>query len=80
MHGRVLSWQFIRDEDYKCGWMIENIETWQNNMNMISKTEGKYPQESYAAVVRALSLEWIFIQCITNNTGDTFAGVEKILC
>ena len=39
---------------------------------MISKTAGKYPQESYTAVVRAIQSEWIFIQSITWDMGDTF--------
>ena len=40
---------------------------------------GKYPQEIYAAVIHAIQLEWIFIQLITNNEGDSFTGVEKMI-
>ena len=39
----------------------------------------KYPQESYAAVVRAIQSKWIFLKCITNNTGYKFTVVDKIL-
>ena len=44
-----------------------------------SKTVGKYPQGSYAAVVRVIQSEWLFLQRVTNNTGDTFAVVDKML-
>ena len=30
-------------------------------------------------VVRAIQLDWIFLQCITSNTGYVFAGIEKLL-
>ena len=39
----------------------------------------KYTQESYAAVVRAIKSEWIFIQCVTWDTGDAFTGVKEII-
>ena len=56
---------------------------------MIRKTAGKYPQESYAAVARAIQSEWIFLQLVTKNTvdvlqyvtkntGDEFVGVDKM--
>ena len=47
---------------------------------MISKTAGKYPQYTYATVVRAIQSEWIFLQRITWDIGDSFAGVEKMIC
>ena len=46
---------------------------------MISETMGKYPQESYNAVVRAIQSECIFLQRVTMDTGDAVAGVEKII-
>ena len=44
--------------------------------NQDQKTAGKYLQENYAAVVCAIQLEWVFLQHVTNNAGDTFAVVE----
>ena len=41
---------------------------------MISKTAGKYPQESYTAVVREIQSEWIFLQNFTWDTVDSFGG------
>ena len=32
----------------------------ETNIHMISEMVGKYPQESYAAAVRAIQSEWIF--------------------
>ena len=52
---------------------------WNENINTISETVGKYPQEIYAAVVRAIQSEWIFLQRVTWDTGDAFAGVEKMI-
>ena len=39
----------------------------------------EFTQESYAAVVCEIQLEWIFIQRVTKNTGDSFLGVETML-
>ena len=46
---------------------------------MITKTVGKYPQESYAAVVCVIQLEWIYLQRAKKYMGNTFEGVEDIL-
>ena len=55
------------------------MPTWEKNIYNISETLGKYPQESYAAVVHAVKLEWIFLQLFTRIKGDVFTGVEKLL-
>ena len=59
--------------------MRERTLTWEKNINKISKTAGKYPQEIYSAVVYAIQSEWIFLQYVTWYTGDVFAGVEKMI-
>ena len=51
----------------------------EKNINTIIKTAGKYTQESYAAVVRAIQSEWIFLQRVTWDTGESFAGAEKMI-
>ena len=48
---------YIGDNESKRDWLRENTLTWEKNVNMISKIIGKYPQESYAAVLRAIQLE-----------------------
>ena len=48
-------------------------------MTKISKTVGRYPQESHATVVRAILSEWTFLQLITRNKGYAFIGMEKLL-
>ena len=45
---------YIRDNKSKRNWLRERTLTWKNNIGMIRKTTGKYPQESYAAVARAI--------------------------
>ena len=45
---------YIREDGSKSDWLRECTLTWEKNINTISKTAGKYPQESYAAVVRAI--------------------------
>ena len=52
---------------------------WEKKIYTISETMGKHPQESYSAVVHVIQSEWIFIHRVTNNTGDIFAVVEKML-
>ena len=43
----------IGDDESKHDWLRERTVTWEKNINTIRKTAGKYPQESYAALVRA---------------------------
>ena len=45
---------YIRDDESKRDWLKERTETWERNICMIRKTAGKYTQESYAAVERAI--------------------------
>ena len=70
---------YIGDEKSKHNRLRDSTMTWERNINMIRKTAGKYPQESYSAVVCAIQSEWIFIQCLTWYTGNLFAGVEKMI-
>ena len=70
---------YIMDDESKHNCQRERTLTWEKNISTISKTAGKYSQESYAAVVRTIQSEWIFLQRVTWDTGDVFAGVEKII-
>ena len=70
---------YIRDDESKLDWVKKHMYMWERNICKISETAGKYPQEIYAAVGSAIQLELIFIQCVTNNTVDAFAGVEKMI-
>ena len=56
---------YIGDDESKYDWLRERTLTWEKNISTISETAGRYPQESYAAVVRAIQLEWIFLQRVT---------------
>ena len=70
---------YIGDNESKRDWLKERTLTWKKNINTISKTMGQYPLGSCATVVHAIQSEWIFLQCVTWNTGDTFAGVEMMI-
>ena len=70
---------YIGDDESKNYWLRESTLTWEKSIGTISKNSGKYPQESYAAVVHMIQSEWIFIQRVTWDTEDEFAGLEKIL-
>ena len=59
--------------------MRKRTLAWYKNVKTISETTGKYPWESYSTVVRAIQSEWIFLQHITSDTGDSFVGVETII-
>ena len=69
---------YIGDDDSKRNWLRESILMWEKNINTISKTAGKYPQESYDSVVRSTKSAWIFIHHVTWYMRDVFAGVEKM--
>ena len=45
---------YIRDDESKCDWLRERTLTWERNINTRSKTTGKYHQEIYSTVVRAI--------------------------
>ena len=45
---------YIGDDEYKHNWLRECTLTWEKKIITISETAGKYPQESYSAVVRAI--------------------------
>ena len=70
---------YLGDNKSKRNWLRVRTLTWDNNINMISKTTGKYPQDIYAADVCAIQSESIFLQCITCDTGDLFVRVEKMI-
>ena len=70
---------YIGDDKFKHYWLRDRNLTWEENINTIRKTTGKFPQESYAIVVRAIQSEWIFLQQVAWGTGDSFAGVEKMI-
>ena len=77
--GAIYFGGYIRDDESKYEWLKERVDTWDQKICTIRKTAGKYPEESYATVVRAIQLEWIFLQNITTNMGDMFAGVETMI-
>ena len=70
---------YIGADESKRDLLRERMMTWENNISTIRKTAGKYPQDSYTAVVRTIQSEWIFLQHVTWDTWDAFAGVEKII-
>ena len=48
---------YIDDDDSKHDWLRDRTLTWEKNINTVRENAGKYPQESYAAVVRAIQSE-----------------------
>ena len=48
---------YIGDDNSKHDWLRYRKLMWEKNLNMISENAGKYPQEIYAAVVRAIQSE-----------------------
>ena len=70
---------YIGDDESKSGWLRDRTLMLYNNIKTIRKTVGKYPQESYTAVVREIQSEMIFIQHVTWDTRDVFTGAEKMI-
>ena len=70
---------YIGDYESKSDWLRECTLTWEKNIGMISKTAGKYLQESCVVVAYVIQSEWIFLKKITWVTGVAFAGVEKMI-
>ena len=56
---------FIGYENSKHDLMQDSMLKWENNISTIRKTVVKYPQESYAMVVGAMHLDWIFLKHVT---------------
>ena len=55
---------YIGDDNYKSNRLREFTLMWEN-IGIISKPAGKYPQDSYSAVVRAIQSDWILLQHVT---------------
>ena len=70
---------YIWYDESKREWLKERTAMWEREICTISETAGQYPQEIYATVVRVIQSEWIFLQRVTWDMGDTFTGVEKIV-
>ena len=70
---------YIGGRKSKYDWLKEHIETWEKKSFTVRKTTGKYPQESYSAVVCAIQSECIFLQRVTRDTGDSSTWVEKMI-
>ena len=49
--------RYIRDNKSKWNCPREHTLTWEKNIGKIRKTVGKYPNKSYAAVVRSIQIE-----------------------
>ena len=45
---------YIGNDESKNDWLRERTLTWEKNISTIIKTAGKYLQDSYTAVVRAI--------------------------
>ena len=58
---------FIRDDESKRDWWKDCTLKWENKICTISETAGKYAQEIYAMVVRAIQSERISLQLVTKN-------------
>ena len=70
---------YNRDDVSKGDWPKNRMEKWEGDINSLIKMVDKYPQSSYAAVACAVQSEWIFLQCVTNDTGQAFTGLENFL-
>ena len=70
---------YIGDDKSKRDWLRDRAIMWEKNISTISKTTGKYTQESYVAVVHSIQPKWIFLQRVTWYIGDAFTGVEKMI-
>ena len=68
---------YIVDDESKRDWFRERTLPWENNINIIRETTGKHPQNIYTAMVRTIQSEWLFLQRITWETGDLFAGWRR---
>ena len=55
------------------------MDKWEREIISLRKTADKYNQKSYAAVACSVQLKWIFLQYLTNDTGQAFMGMERVL-
>ena len=70
---------YIQDNEYKHSWLKKRTYKWERNICVVTKPARKYPQEIYAAVVRAIQSEWIFLKCMTKDTEQALTVLEKVL-
>ena len=70
---------FIGDDESKRDWIKNHTLILEQNIHMIIKMVGKYPQEIHAAAVRAIESEWIFLKFLTSNMEYALTVVKKLL-
>ena len=52
---------------------------WEQNIEQPAKPWENIPVKVISMVVLAIKSEWIFLQLVTKNAGDAFAGVENMI-
>ena len=77
--GAIYLGVYIGDDVSKGDCLKKLMEKWEREIRSLIKIEDKYTQGSYAAVDRVVQLEWIFLQCVTKDTGQELTGMEKVL-
>ena len=70
---------YIMDNKSNSNWLRYRTLTWEKILSRSGENPGKYPQESYFAVVRAIQIYWILLQRTTWDTGDSFMGMKKMI-
>ena len=70
---------YIGDNESKQYWLREHTAMREQNIFKIRENAGEYPQKSYYTVVCLIQSDWIFIQCVTWDTGDMCVGVEETI-
>ena len=70
---------YIRDDESKGDWLKTWTDKWERDICTLIITTYKHPQGSYAAVACLVQSEWIFLQYVTEDMGQAFAGL-KIFC
>ena len=69
----------IRYNESKGNWLKKRTEKWEREIRAVRETVEKYHQESYSVAALAIQSEWIFLQRVTKDTGQAFAGLETFL-
>ena len=70
---------YIGDDVSRGVWLKNRTDKWERDICTLRKMADKYPQESYAALDRAVQSERIFLQCLTKYTGQAFKNPENFL-
>ena len=70
---------FLGDQSARGEWLEPKLQSWAKAVTSLSSVARRYPQTAYAGLAHSLQSEWMYLQRVTSNAGESFDGVERAI-